>query len=115
MTTTITDPTTLEGFTEVDGIRVSPIGDDGELLIALGRHDVIVAVRAFLKAGHGVLWDDPLAGFDELEDAAACVSSQWGQFTLTDGGADRSGWDVGWGIDLKDAPGATPITVFDIR
>lgn len=104
----ITDPAQLEDFSEVDGIRLTVIGDDGDYLLALGHHDqpgVVAAV--FDKFARRLLDEEGLVGwsdFADLDDAADALERRWARFTGT-----STGWWCEW--MPEPAPGLVPVTV----
>lgn len=117
----------LEGFTTCHGVKVSPIGDDGTLIV-LGHHDrrrVIAALNAYSRdmCGFANVLDEPGAGFEEAQEF---LYAAWAVLvTSCDKPAGHDTAECGkckeiaegpWWIryDAKEThPGAFPVMIWD--
>lgn len=100
-------------FTEHDGIWISYVGEDGDM-VALG-HDNPERVVAILNDNPLITWtvDDIDATWAVLTDRPAhnCVADDT---TSCSGCEDAYGapWWIRWGVE-QDTPGAFPVTVVE--
>jgi hypothetical protein len=87
-------------FTNTDGILISYVGDDGNL-VALGHHDLDTAHAAFVK------FDDWTgADINDIEVTWAVLTDP----TPSEG--ETYPWWMQWFVD-KDVPGAFPVMVIE--
>lgn len=110
--TPITDPDTLPGFTEHNGIRVSPVGDEGCQYLAIGHHEPRAALFAFHRlARHdlGLDHSDVCNQFLPLAEAEPAVVHRWAQFTTH----SELDWWCDW-TATEASRGLIPVTVYDI-
>lgn len=103
----VADPGT-NGFIERAGLFVTPIGDDGDVLLALGHHEPAAAVAAFQGLAEYLGWDALDAGNGDVADG---LERRWASFTPASEHAGSEWW---CDYSAKDeAPGLTPVTVLD--
>jgi hypothetical protein len=119
MTTTtetlISDPSALTGFEECNGIRVTPVGDDGEWLLAIGHHEPREVLRAFYGLARtflGLAHADVRDAFGAPREAEDALVRAWGRFT-SEPGSPSSNWWCDW-TATAEAPGLIPVTLLDI-
>lgn len=117
----------LSGFTEIYGIKVSALGEDGDL-IALGHHKPIYALAAFTGYAVDVMGlQDVYDGLVDDPGPKVTAATKHGWATLKTA-CDEAGEDdhdddcyecieiseFSWYIEVgeKEVPGAFPVTYF---
>ncbi len=119
MTTTteilISDPTALTGFEEHNGVRVTPVGDDGDTLLAVGHGEPRDVVRAFYRLARthlGMSHTEVREVFGTPREAEEGLVRAWGRFTLEPGSASNNWW-CDW-TATAEAPGLIPVTLLPL-
>ncbi len=114
----------LDGFVEHHGIRITALGDDGEVLVALGHHKPRTAVIAFRAALHDRFgstladWGD----FHTPRDVEEALRLRWAVLLTACGTCDgvRDCWacrdirDASWWMDYaatEPVPAGFPVTI----
>ncbi len=79
MTTRTIDPQTLHGFVEYRGVRLTAMGDDGDVLLAIGHpadQTAVKAMRTFLIADCGWARGD-VADLGTIAEVAQLLYRRW--------------------------------------
>lgn len=120
----------LAGFVTYNGIRITALGDDGDVLLAMGHHPARKAAKAFEAFVKGE-WDwrnlADCSPHYNLADAGRALQQRWGVLLTDCGGCSgdrdcstcREIKDGPWYIDYDavytaETPRAFPVTVLDI-
>lgn len=117
----------VSGFKEHFGIRMTTLGDDCEILVALGHHEPREALRAFDRLMREDLGMDGIRmTFNRPQDAVEELDRRWAFFRTECG--DCAGNPAcrecakikaaDWWLDYESAdqqPGMFPVTVLDLE
>ncbi len=117
----------LSGFVEHLGIPISPIGDDGEILLALGHHDPLKAAHAFDRFLRRTIGDrSGLSYMGTPVEVAQDIHEMWA-VTVTECGdcgskpdcrqcteMKSADWWIDWTVSGTDE-GAFPVMVLHLE
>lgn len=120
METTEKTPADVMAAGEYNGIRIAPIGEDGDVLVAFGHHDPAAVAAAMTKMGRSEFgWSESVEPDEVVEQwghlMTHCEREECSGDPSCDWCADIRSYD-GWMSyrDNADGPGRFPIMLADL-